>query len=822
MSGLKAPQHYDKVFKDECIYTFDTPFSEAGLAVNLRTWQGVAADMIDLDLQRSGGKGGLYLMQKFRREEKVKPTDAAPEPTKMAIGVEGGFMDDKWEIIKEYSLLAISPSGERSILPYPNQELPMLVSDVCEAIEKHQGAKSQEAVSQWEEEVVESKYYKDLVQLPATKKISPSPKDWKCEKSGDTQNLWLNLSDGYIGGGRRHWDGSGGSNGALEHFEEEKAKGNFFPLVVKLGTITPAGADVYSYAPDEDNLVKDPLLAQHLEHWGIDVMKMEKTDKTLAEMQVDLNLNYDWSRICESGDKPLVRLRGPGLVGLKNLGQSCYMNSSVQLLLGLPEVKQRYLDDDLQIRKTGPSEVQNDLISQVAKLANGLNGHRYAPPLKDGEDEEDPKHLIAPQMFRTLIGRGHAEFSSSRQQDAAEFIQYFLEQLARAERSALGSRVHGDRPTSGMFDFAVEERWQESTGSRRVKYSRVQQNMLGVPVKLEDADNLAEVTAYKAAHEKEEKDPKKLKTEGVEEEPKPLIQLSTCLARFGAPEEGVEFRGSAASKTTRIATMPRYLLVQMQRYFVDEKWCPAKLDCKVPMPETLNLEHLRGKGLQAGEEEMPEEPDAGATAPTVAAAPEADEMIVAQLLSMGIGENAAKRASLAVNNSGAEAACAWFFEHSEDPDINLPPTAGYAGGTAAAAEGFDPEAVSMLCSMGFAEGHVHAALKSCMNSVERAADWLFSHADDLDAAVAAVNGSSNATPSEPKVDNEDGVGEYELMGFVSHIGKHTSHGHYVCHMRRGEGGSWVIFDDSKVAKSEAPPLELGYLYLYRRDRKSVV
>lgn len=26
---------------------------------------------------------------------------------------------------------------------------------------------------------------------------------------------------------------------------------------------------------------------------------------------------------------------------------------------------------------------------------------------------------------------------------------------------------------------------------------------------------------------------------------------------------------------------------------------------------------------------------------------------------------------------------------------------------------------------------------------------------------------------------------YELLGFVSHIGKHTSHGHYVCHMRLG-------------------------------------
>eukprot|EP00438_Fugacium_kawagutii_P029882 Skav202004 [mRNA] locus=scaffold269:621004:624922:- [translate_table: standard] len=69
-----------------------------------------------------------------------------------------------------------------------------------------------------------------------------------------------------------------------------------------------------------------------------------------------------------------------------------------------------------------------------------------------------------------------------------------------------------------------------------------------------------------------------------------------------------------------------------------------------------------------------------------------------------------------------------------------------------------------------------------MNSVERAADWLFSHADDLDAAVAAVNGSGAAATGPSRVDNEDGLGEYELMGFVSHIGKHTSHGHYVCHM----------------------------------------
>lgn len=70
----------------------------------------------------------------------------------------------------------------------------------------------------------------------------------KCEKTGEkTDHLWLNLSDGFIGGGRKNWDGSGGTNGALDHFIETGEK---YPLVVKLGTITEdiTTADCYSYA----------------------------------------------------------------------------------------------------------------------------------------------------------------------------------------------------------------------------------------------------------------------------------------------------------------------------------------------------------------------------------------------------------------------------------------------------------------------------------------------------------------------------------------------------------------------------------------------
>lgn len=39
MRGLQAPGHFDKVYKDECMFSFDTPESPGGLYINLKSWQ---------------------------------------------------------------------------------------------------------------------------------------------------------------------------------------------------------------------------------------------------------------------------------------------------------------------------------------------------------------------------------------------------------------------------------------------------------------------------------------------------------------------------------------------------------------------------------------------------------------------------------------------------------------------------------------------------------------------------------------------------------------------------------------------------------------
>merc|ERR1719220_2747987 len=128
------------------------------------------------------------------------------------------------------------------------------------------------------------------------------------------------------------------------------------------------------------------------------------------------------------------------------------------------------------------------------------------------------------------------------------------------------------------------------------------------------------------------------------------------------------------------------------------------------MPDALNLESLRGNGLKPGEVELPDE--------TTPAGPQPDATIVAELLSMGLTESAAKRACLAVQNSGVEAAITWHFEHQDDPGTDDPEPGG--GGDGAATVDVDPESVATLASLGFSNQHVTAALKTCGNNAERA------------------------------------------------------------------------------------------------------
>lgn len=91
-------------------------------------------------------------------------------------------------------------------------------------------------------------------------------------------------------------------------------------------------------------------------------------------------------------------------------------------------------------------------------------------------------------MFKTLVGRGHPDFSTKHQQDAQEFLLHVLTLIERNSRNAANP---GD-----CFKFKVEERYQCSS-SKKVKYTYRSDLTLSLNIPLEAAINKEEVGKVK-------------------------------------------------------------------------------------------------------------------------------------------------------------------------------------------------------------------------------------------------------------------------------------------------------------------------------------
>ena len=774
LAAVKRPAAEEAVHKEECAWSFARPTSEAGINVSLSSFLGVGAGFLDFHRQKTGER--LYLNITSRRKPKEEPEGGAEiKSTADAINAAAAAATKEYDTT--YTLVALLDEGRKEVALEVDEESnvtgPLLPGSIVASIEgvlQHKDMGSAQDLTAFKEEVRETKHHADLPLEDNGKKISPKRADWKCDTTGDvladktgpgtSQSLWVNLSDGFIGGERKNWDGSGGNNTAIDHYEQLKAQGKHYPLAVKLGTITPDGADIYSY--DEDNSVTMPRerLAQLLARLGIDIMSMVKTEKDMQEMELELNQSFDFGRI--TGDGSGAVAKGPGFTGMINMGNSCYMNSVCQTLFSLPEFKARYADQVQAIFDATDGDPTKSFHAQFAKLGAALHsGNHSKPGAPEGgtlataglPDEEGVK----PRALKALVGSGHPEFAGMKQQDAHEYLLYLFDKMERAERAAGGMGAGGN--PAELFEFVVEERY-EAEG--KVKYSKTVEKNLALVIPMEKAVNLEEVAAYNeasAALAAEKGAGGKRPAEDTEPVV-PDVPFAAALDGWKASEDGVAFRGGTASKRQRFGTFPPLLAVQIRREVYGEGWVPKKLEVTLHMPETLDLSSLKGTGLAPGETALEDEEGAaegGAAAPAAEPAPVPEE------------------------------------------------------------------ALMMLMSMGFEQAKCEKALRATDNNTERATEWIFSHMDDDGSpdpqpAAGGDGGGGGGGGGDPAAvvaaEGRDGAGTYELMGFISHIGKSVTSGHYVCHLKKE--GRWVIYNDEKVQECENPPLECGYLYFYRR------
>ncbi|XP_036179892.1 ubiquitin carboxyl-terminal hydrolase 2 isoform X1 [Myotis myotis] len=105
-----------------------------------------------------------------------------------------------------------------------------------------------------------------------------------------------------------------------------------------------------------------------------------------------------------------------GLAGLRNLGNTCFMNAILQCLSNTRELRD-YCLQRLYLRDLGhSSHAHTALMEEFAKLIQAV----WTSPLND---------VVSPSEFKTQIQRYAPRFVGYNQQDAQEFLRFLLDGL---------------------------------------------------------------------------------------------------------------------------------------------------------------------------------------------------------------------------------------------------------------------------------------------------------------------------------------------------------------------------------------------------------
>ena len=265
--------------------------------------------------------------------------------------------------------------------------------------------------------------------------------------------------------------------------------------------------------------------------------------------------------------KELQPVFGAGLTGLKNLGNSCYMASVMQTLFSLPAFRQRYFTETAfaHFQTCEQPQPAACLECQMLKLADGLVSGRYShlaktPPISltdFNQSPEPPKFQdgIQPSQFKALIGKGHEEFATMRQQDSEEFLQHLIDRLrGEAKRQTKNEALEA----TNIFRFGMEQRLQ-CTSCQRVGYKVDAVDLASLPVRATDR--------------------------GVDAEGKKLwdpVELGECLDTLCAVEDLADYscancgKKVRAEKSTKFKTFPDLLVLHMKKFQL-VNWVPTKL-----------------------------------------------------------------------------------------------------------------------------------------------------------------------------------------------------------------------------------------------------
>ena len=450
--------------------------------------------------------------------------------------------------------------------------------------------------------------------------------------------------------------------------------------------------------------------------------------------------------------------------GLRNLGNTCYMNATLQCLRHMPELQMGLRsvndgglvfnrDDMTRLLTTQSGTPAGQLIiERMPRIMSSCIGHTCQQLDQSGA-------ALAPEAFVALLRRFYAEpFAAMTpsghpmQQDAEEFFTLVTE-LVKSSLPAAGPDSFDALLGLEMEEtLACTETDAEAVVVKRERTNRLVCNISGG------------TTGAKVDH----------------------LYDGLMMALDGNVEKRSDVLGRDAvwSKKARVVRLPKYLCLQFMRFFwnrtpnsADHQGVKSKILRAVAYPDVIDVYDLCSPQLQARLRENRLADDKRFEGELKAKRTKMEEEFKAATAASEGAEGAA--AASAGGEQSAKAAMAGGGTRSKEPgsamDVSL--------------EGLDEDDA--------------AALQAAM---------AFSITGDIPELPASVfSASSSSSSSAPSLFGEalpaDFLGYYELHGVVTHKGRSCDSGHYIGWVRKAPGSDeWFKYDDEKVSPCTTPDI----------------
>ncbi|KAJ5189072.1 Peptidase C19 ubiquitin carboxyl-terminal hydrolase 2 [Penicillium cf. griseofulvum] len=129
------------------------------------------------------------------------------------------------------------------------------------------------------------------------------------------------------------------------------------------------------------------------------------------------------------------------IVGLQNLGNTCYMNSALQCVRSIEELSYYFLSG-MYKPELNPTNVLG---------CGGIIAKQWANLLQDLYKSDPQPRSVNPYKFRAAAGRQREDFAGYEQHDSQEFVMFLLDALSEDL-----SRIVGSKPSTVIPDSTDE------------------------------------------------------------------------------------------------------------------------------------------------------------------------------------------------------------------------------------------------------------------------------------------------------------------------------------------------------------------------------